>query len=226
MKRRLTKLVVFLLLGAIVNVGVAWWLAMSVDVGLIRSSGGIVVSSDETVSVSEGYSFGASLVRVHRSRNDWVKESEIIGGDPHELLPGWGDLELVPSEDYSKGRMSFDDQKLNSYGVPMLAMWYRYRTHLAPSVTYTVRGGIRVASYRIGGPSGEPGILPIRLIWPGFAINTIFYAAILWLLTLGPFTARRMIRRKRGHCIKCGYDLRGDVSSGCPECGWQRDSET
>ena len=68
--------------------------------------------------------------------------------------------------------------------------------------------------------------LPLQPLWPGFAVNTIFYAAILWLLTLGPFTARRMIRRKRGHCIKCGYDLRGDVSSGCPECGWQRDSET
>ena len=58
---------------------------------------------------------------------------------------------------------------------------------------------------------------------PGFAINTIFYAEILWLLTLGPFTARRMIRRKRGRCIKCGYDLRGDFSAGCSECGWRRE---
>ena len=31
--------------------------------------------------------------------------------------------------------------------------------------------------------------LPLRPIWPGFAINTIFYAALLWLLTLGSFTA-------------------------------------
>ena len=39
--------------------------------------------------------------------------------------------------------------------------------------------------------------LPRRLIWPGFAINTIFYAAILWLLVCGPFALRRHIRRKR-----------------------------
>ena len=67
--------------------------------------------------------------------------------------------------------------------------------------------------------------LPLHPIWPGFAINTIFYAVILWLLTLGPFTARRMIRRKRGRCIKCGYDLRGNFGGGggCPECGWRRE---
>jgi hypothetical protein len=66
-------------------------------------------------------------------------------------------------------------------------------------------------------------MLPLRPIWTGFAVNTIFYATILWLLTLGPFTARRMIRRKRGRCLKCGYDLRGNLSPGCPECGWRRE---
>ena len=40
--------------------------------------------------------------------------------------------------------------------------------------------------------------LRLRLIWPGFAINTIFYAAILWLLVCGPFALRRHIRHKRG----------------------------
>ncbi len=60
---------------------------------------------------------------------------------------------------------------------------------------------------------------PFLPTWPDFAINTAFYAAILWLLTLGPFTARRMIRRKRGHCINCGYDLRGAEHKACPECG-------
>jgi len=59
----------------------------------------------------------------------------------------------------------------------------------------------------------------LRPIWPGFAINTVFYAAILWLFALGPFAARRVIRRKRGHCIKCGYDLRGAEHEVCPECG-------
>ena len=61
--------------------------------------------------------------------------------------------------------------------------------------------------------------LPLRPLWPGFAINTAFYAAIVWLLPLGTFTARRMIRHKRGRCIKCGYDLRGTTHIICSECG-------
>ncbi len=64
------------------------------------------------------------------------------------------------------------------------------------------------------------GCIPLRPIFPGFAINTVFYTVIVWILWSSPFTARRIIRRKRGHCIKCGYDLRGHSGGeACPECG-------
>ena len=68
--------------------------------------------------------------------------------------------------------------------------------------------------------TGElPLVVPLRPIWSGFAANTIFYAAILWLLCSSPFVVQRLIRRRRGHCIKCGYDLRGTEHEVCPECG-------
>jgi len=35
----------------------------------------------------------------------------------------------------------------------------------------------------------------------------------------GPY--RRYRRRKNGLCLKCGYDLTGNVSGICPECGEQ-----
>ena len=73
-------------------------------------------------------------------------------------------------------------------------------------------------------------MLSLRPIWLGFAFNTIFYVVILRFIMLGPFTARRHLRRKRGHlrfkrgnCTECGYDLRGDYAAGCPECGWRRE---
>jgi hypothetical protein len=65
---------------------------------------------------------------------------------------------------------------------------------------------------------------PIRPVWPGFAINTIFYAAVLWVLLAFPGAVRRFVRRRRGRCTRCGYDLRGQVADDnrqilCPECG-------
>ena len=44
-------------------------------------------------------------------------------------------------------------------------------------------------------------------------------AYTLWPLIGGPFALRRLIRRKRGHCITCGYDLGHADHEACPECG-------
>jgi hypothetical protein len=60
---------------------------------------------------------------------------------------------------------------------------------------------------------------PFRPIWPGFAINTAFHAAVLWMLFAAPFALRRWRRIRRGLCPKCGDDLRGTESAICPECG-------
>jgi hypothetical protein len=55
------------------------------------------------------------------------------------------------------------------------------------------------------------------MIWPGFAINSLFYAGILWLLFAAPFALRRRRRIKRGLCPACAYPV-GD-SEVCTECG-------
>ena len=62
--------------------------------------------------------------------------------------------------------------------------------------------------------------LPLLPLWPGFAINTVFYALMLLLAwrTLG--TIRRAARRRRGRCAACGYERGGlDANAACPECG-------
>lgn len=40
-----------------------------------------------------------------------------------------------------------------------------------------------------------------------------------WLSVLWRASSRRKYRRRRGLCIKCGYELTGNVSGVCPECG-------
>lgn len=59
--------------------------------------------------------------------------------------------------------------------------------------------------------------LPLMPVWPGFAINTLLYAAVAAALLAGPGKLRRALRRRRGQCTRCGYDLAGLAQ--CPECG-------
>ena len=63
---------------------------------------------------------------------------------------------------------------------------------------------------------------PNRVIWPGMIVNELFYCTVIVLSYVGWIQGRRAIRRRRGRCQQCAYDLRGDLSTGCPECGWKR----
>ncbi len=59
--------------------------------------------------------------------------------------------------------------------------------------------------------------IPVLPVWPGFLINTLFYAGACWLLLAAPGGVRRWRRTRRGQCPACGYDLSGVEV--CPECG-------
>lgn len=64
---------------------------------------------------------------------------------------------------------------------------------------------------------------PNRVLWLGMVLNEVFYGAVIVLPFVGWIQGRRAIRRRRGRCPQCAYDLRGDLSSGCPECGQGRE---
>jgi len=88
-----------------------------------------------------------------------------------------------------------------------------------------------------GGTAGSVNLdaqraLPLRPIWPGLLIDTLFYGVLWFGMIVGFGALSRAIRRKRGRCPNCGYDLRGHTDhgrdgratsgGGCPECGWGR----
>jgi len=60
-------------------------------------------------------------------------------------------------------------------------------------------------------------VIPLTPLFPGFAINTLFYAAVCWLLLFAPFALRRRLRRRRGLCPACAYQV--GSSDVCTECG-------
>jgi hypothetical protein len=89
--------------------------------------------------------------------------------------------------------------------------------------SYRQRQGVALNRWKPALVDDEIDGFPLRPIWPGFAINTVLYAAILYMLLAAPFALRRWRRIKRGLCPKCGYDLRGRGNAAdaatCPECG-------
>ncbi|MCI0630648.1 MAG: hypothetical protein L0Y44_08360 [Phycisphaerales bacterium] len=66
-------------------------------------------------------------------------------------------------------------------------------------------------------PKHHARVLPLRVIWPGFALNTLFYATLLWLLFTTPGTMRRRLRIRRNLCPDCAYPIGNN--SICTECG-------
>jgi hypothetical protein len=65
----------------------------------------------------------------------------------------------------------------------------------------------------------ECSYVPTGILPRGMAINTAVYAGAWWLVLLAPRQIRTLIRRRRCQCITCGYDLAGNTSGVCPECG-------
>ena len=144
------------------------------------------------------------------------------GAVPEELVPSWSDL-AAPSNDFlgmvarAPDSLVLERRWVHALGWPARSLWSHW---------YKLDPGDTPPTYGSGGYILElepwegfvPRALPVRPIWPGFAINTLFYAAIVWM-PFAPFVLRRHIRRKRGRCLKCGYDLRGAEHEVCPECG-------
>lgn len=75
---------------------------------------------------------------------------------------------------------------------------------------------------RVSGQSSASGLYhrsaTYRLPWTTFAgIALLFGILPLRSLIRGPLRTR--YRRRRGLCLKCGYNLTGNLSGVCPECG-------
>ena len=201
MKRRLFKLALFLLLGAIVNVAVAWGCQLKFEsfpplpVDTAHQFRGWVIWTWNALGAQQiGNVMGDSSSEYIASLEQW---------EP----PAWSRLSRLPIYE------GLDPEGLQvdrAFGLPVLSVWYGLDAKRASGTSL-------VSSREITGwlPYRDLAVTPI---WPGFAINTIFYAAILWLL-FASFQLPRYVRVKRGHCIKCGYDLRGAEHEVCPECG-------
>jgi hypothetical protein len=202
-KRRIIiiiKLAVFLLLGAAVNVAVAW---------------GCLIHFADHYSIESATELETDTLS-HSSR--WFDEEVWLDRYPwwEDRTYGLGVIESefrVPYGDTQDNAETISQGLANRCGWPLLALWggVRFEPHgEEPRLTWAF------LYWRADRGPGA-GVMPLRPLWPGFAINTIFYAAILWLLFAAPFAVRRRRRIKRGLCPACAYPVGN--SEICTECG-------
>ncbi len=235
MKRRLLTIAVCLLLGAVVNVAVAWGCAVWIDVGYVASSR--VSQQSESDALEWQYSIyrrrGGTKIRLQLLMLDKGQRDD-AGPAPATLpagVPRWH--RGWPRETQVSWYGSEFPRTHEARGWPLLSMWSEYFTHgnqtieelrsNPGSLTYTTLP-YRGIALKTGTRQTFPieRVLPLGMIWPGFAVNTLLYAGVLWLLVPGPFALRRFVRHRRGLCLACGYDLTHGEHAACPECGWRR----
>ncbi len=190
MRRRLLAVAIYLLTGAVVNVAVAW--------GCARWSDSVAITS---FPFTRGGPAGAPSA--------WRPDN----------LPEWWPDKPTVEETYRSRWFLFTFQISKVFGVSLREL--RFGVPTKSLACYRLNeiepGSSTYWRYAWGGLGGDTP-LPLRPIWPGFAVNTIFYAALLWL-PFAPFALRRLIRQRRGLCPACGYDLRHAEHEACPECG-------
>ena len=192
MKRATVRIVLFLLLGAIINVGVAWGCVVAVPIALRPAEITIrEVSADYQQVQCVQRAFG-------RTRETWGERFAlpvvIDSGSPFGQRPAVSSWERT--------------------GWPMRALYCSTSAHelayttdagevLAAGSEGEIDDGIELGPERFAVPSSPLLVttwraLPLRPLWPGFAVNTIIYAALSWVFFASASQARRYIRRKCG----------------------------
>ncbi len=214
MKRWGLRICVFLLLGAIVNVVVAWVGFWATDgQGFQR-----MVFFDRWVETtgrarslwarhaSDGWPEAADRFR---SWHGWFASGWSMGllvGGSYVIRRDATDVEL---RETFRGSGSFEVEQFDCgfpFGSMRLERWSG-SPHARWFKATTGDDGLS-----LGGQALPRRVLPVR-----FAINTLFYAGVLWLLFAAPFALRRRRRIKRGLCPACGYQI--GTSEVCTECG-------
>lgn len=196
MARRIRIALLVLLLGAIVNVAAAWGFAWFVT--LHWHTSGPIDDDPQIAGWLDARSWEDDLDGPWRP---------IWFADEH----GFGRRRVHLSAMVESGTMAMPaDMIVEMAGWPMAAL----EGHSNPEWTGSTyiwhdHGVVRV-------PIGKE-TTPLRPMWPGFVINTLFYAGLLWLLFAAPLALRRRSRIKRGLCPKCAYPV--GTSPTCTECG-------
>ena len=210
MKRRLYKLgrrlTLFLLLGAVVNIAVAWGSALWLS---SRNHPHRVV--EDSMSNSNANQFWRKY-----APNEW-QDADLSDFYSSEYYGPFGSSVGITTVIYPEPRRIVAVQHVQA-GWPIHSLEYCAFADSQPYAAWHIR--LRTG-WNLDGPQEFAGmmqrILPLKPIRFSFVINTLFYTGAFWPLFAAPFAMRRYRRIKRGLCPACAYPV--GSSAVCTECG-------
>ncbi len=222
MKRWLFILVSCLFLGAATSLVIAWSIAVYVQhrhqTRWNRVIDGYATYYSEWGSREQVNFHGVIVWTVYRfgaaQTGFELPETNIewLGKVTAPALKPWSMRRILGPEFSQNGWLSFEDM---GYGWPRIAMAHTWLDNTPTGVHQMFPDSIEIGRWN----------LPNRVVWSGFVVDTAFYAMIWFALPWSFIQTRRAVRKRRGRCVNCGYDLRGTSGGGCAECGWQREGE-
>lgn len=194
----------FLLLGALATILIAWAFALFGSLDFTRPA------------PAAGWQTGA-IAWPHAIAADWPQHAS--------MLQAWSGRGIRLDQAAAVG----DDRKRYSltcscFGWPFLAVQYRWQSVAdatgqqigrTPSITVPQDVDTFLAQFATTFPAKRR--LPLWIIPAGFAADTLLYAMTFWLLLRLHSTRRTLRRRHRHLCLACGYPI--GASPLCTECG-------
>ncbi len=144
---------------------------------------------------------------------------QFFGPQP-DAAPGWVKPERLRHA-HRLGEGEFEIEMFTATGWPVRLLWCRWKRE------QTTHAPNRWTAIVLNEPGGQEvnsvaSVLPFRLVWTGQLIYGSFWITVVALLRTSWWVLRRGWRdqrAQRGRCIFCNYDLRGNTTGICPECG-------
>jgi len=113
---------------------------------------------------------------------------------------------------------------VHAYGWPLPCLWEGETVDgMNAGLTRWPWNGPSYGGIKVGNKPAMGHFLPTLPLWPGLAADAAVFGGAWMGLLLLPAPVRRALRRRRGRCVACKYDLRGlPADTPCPECGTAR----
>lgn len=226
MRRGASLILICVLAGVLTNVAVGWGCAVFMDPRLReadeRVGGSLLGAGYWNWRIWRHRAPGALRVMSQWGDKPMPKgaQTEVDVTPDDRLIPGWA---LFASPHYEPPSDAHHFCVVQARGWPLLAL--AGGTHMAIKLPRTrdsegesqLVWAIALDRDRLNDPEKhcELRLLPLRPLWFGFAANTIFYAAMLWLVLSAPLAARRLVGARRGHATAAdAAPAKSSVASG------------